>query len=48
MREINWSLVDSPYKGPVIQKVLPCHNIMDFMDGILKTGICILYGVYAI
>ena len=28
MREIYWWLVESPHKGPVKQKVFPCHDII--------------------
>ena len=28
VKSTQWSAVDSPHKGPVLQKALPCHDVI--------------------
>ena len=37
---IHWKLGDSPLKGPVMQKMLPCHDIIMYFQVLLPRGCC--------
>ena len=45
---IHRSPVDSPHKGPVIRKALPCHDVIDLLSGMAVINSSVLYGALVV